>query len=486
MRPASWIAAAAFVVALASRPPAAAQGHADSLQRSSQDPFEVRTTLAGWADRRRLFVLDRKRNIGGRLYDRGLFRHITPETPRDYAHEMLTQRFPSEALIRQRRTENSLLVRTGSVRRDLLAFVSRIQSQALSDSSRTISFDAVLRQDGRASRAFLEMGYAWSPAAHHTFGVRHTFSEYKRDLDLTALYRYSSRRLGRAEVAITVQNLYSDLIDQQLGIAPDDRTVIRDYTRHPYLLSFSYASPAHFPLRGELAGGVQPMSRATYESQKQPAYRYRDHRRVHFFGALLEYRYASFAGGLFYKRDASWLRRVGDGEAVSSRYTARQRFQRFGGFLQGRRGPFRGMIQGFVGAYNDRQTGRNYAESLLPQKIDYEEGQRGLQGRLFYEPEIGPLVGLGYVAFQRHYGADDDPSRVGQNFVFAPWAKQYWGFGPSDYALVVHLGYRFSHGRVVAGVSYDIDADDDFPADHSEKEKTRRFDGGFGRLVLTW
>jgi hypothetical protein len=399
---------------------------------------------------------------------------------------MLTQRFPSEALIRQRRAENSLLVRTGSVRRDLLAFVSRIQGQALSDSSRTISFDAVLRQDGRASRAFLEMGYAWSPAAHHTLSVRHTFSEYKRDLDLTALYRYSSRRLGRAEVAITVQNLYSDLIDQQLGIAPNDRTVIRDYTRHPYLLSFSYASPAHFPLRGELAGGVQPMSRATYESQKQPAYRYRDHRRIHFFGALLEYRYASFTGGLFYKRDASWLRRAGDGEAVSSRYTTRQRFQRFGGFLRGRRGPFRGIIQGFVGAYNDRQTGRNYAESLLPQKIDYEEGQRGLQGRLFYEPEIGPLVGLEYVAFQRHYGADDDPSRVGQNFVFAPWAKQYWGFGPSDYALVVHLGYRFSHGRVVAGVSYDIDADDDFPADHSEKEKTRRFDGGFGRLVLTW
>lgn len=477
----------AFLLVLTTVSPALAQKVVDSTQTTLLNPFEFRTTLEGWAEDRRLFVLDRKHNFGGRLYDRGIFRHITPETNREYAHEMLVQRFPSQAFARRRRAQNSLLARVGSVRRDLLAFVTRIQSRVPLDTAQKLTIDAVLQQDGRATRSFLEVGYTWQFAAHHALGVRHTFSEYKRDLDPTILYRYSNGRLGSAELGFTLQDLYSDLLDQQLGIDPSDLDVIRDYVRHPYLLSFSYRSPDHLPLRGELFGAIQPMSRAVYQSQKRPEYRYRDDRRLHFFGALLEYRFPSFAGGLFYKRDVSWLRRVGMGGEVSSDYTARQRFQRLGTFLKGRWGPFRGMVQGFVGSYRDRQRGDDYSESVLPQRIDYDEEQQGVQAQVFYEPgRTGMVAGLEYVALRREYDGENDPTRVGNNFVFAPWAKQYWGFGPSDYGLVGRVGYRFSRGRVVFGVGYDIDADDDFPADHTEKEKTRRFDGAFGRLVLTW
>lgn len=482
LRAECWlIAASIFVVASVSA--AVAQEPADSSQLAFHNPFEFRTTLEGWVESRRRLVLDRKHSIGGRLYDRGIFRHVTPKTNREYAHEMLVQRFSSEAFNERRRARNSLLLRVGSVRRDLLAFVSQIRSRVPLDTAHALTVDAVLQQDGRATRSFLELGYTWQFASRHALGVRHTFSEYKRDVEPTILYQYASRRLGSTEVALTFQNLYSDILDQQLGIFPGDREVIRDYIRHPYLISFSYAFPDHLPLRGEVAGGIQPTSRAIYASQREPEYRYRDDRRLHYLGAILEYRYASFTGGLFYKRDVSQLRRIGKGEKVASDYTARQQFQRFGPFLKGRWGSFQGMVRGFLGSYQDRQTGEDYSESVLPEKISYDEGQRGLQARLLYEPESGFSVGLEYASLRRLYAREDDPGRVGNGIVFAPWTGHYWGLGPSNYGLVGRIGYRFSGGEFVIGVGYDIDGDDDYPTKDLD---TRRFDGAFGRLILTW
>lgn len=401
---------------------------------------------------------------------------------REYAHEMLVQRFPSEAFNRRRQARNSLLVRVGSVRRDLLAFVAQIRSRVPLGRAHGLTIDAVLQQDGQATRSFLELGYTWQFAPHHAVGIRHTFFEYKRDLDLTVHYRYAHPQLGRAEAALTFQNLYSDLPDQQLGIFAGDRDMIRDYVRFPYLLSVSYASPDHRPLRGEVVGAIQPTSRAIYASQKEPGFRYRDEERLHFFGVLLEYRFASLTGGLFYKRDVSWLRRVGTGAEVASDYTARQRFQRFGPFLKGKWGPFQGMMRGFFGSYTDRQTGNDFSRSLLPQTIDYDEGQWGLQGRLLYEPDSGLSLGLEYASFRRRYPEGAVPGQD-KEIVFGPWTGQFWGSRLNNHGIVGRVAYRFSKGRVVVGMGYDLDGDDDHP---SQDFETRRFDDGFGRLVLTW
>jgi len=466
--------------------PTGAQTRPDSIQSLKESDYSFRTTLEGWARDRRRYILDRTRSVGGRLYDRGIFRVITPSTPRDYAHEMLSHRFLSEAINMQRRADNSLLLRSGSVRRDLLAFYSHIQSNVALSEGHDLNFDAVLQQDARSNRAFLEMGYTWQVAAHHAIGVQHTFSENKRDLDLTALYRYMRPQIGELEVGVSFQNLYSDLIDQQLGVDGDDREVIRNYTRSPYLLSLSYSSPERLPLRGELFGAFQPTSQATYSSQKRNEYRYQDERRIHFFGALLEYRYPSWTGGMFYKQESSWLKRVGTGEEVSSDYTAQQRSQRIGAFIKGRYGPLLGILRGYLGTYRDHQDGEDYAQSLLPKRLSYDERYQALRVRALYQPETGMFTGLEYLAFHRSYDEGSDPTRVGENFVFAPWAEQYWGFGPSDYGLLGLVGYRFERGKVVVGAGLDLDGDDDYPADHSSKERTRRFDGGFTRLVLTW
>lgn len=459
-----------------------AQPTSDSSRSSFGDGSEPRITLTGWADRHRLLVLDRRQNRGNRLYDRGRFRHVVPRKDREYALDMLAQRFTWEEFGIPARADNSLLLRVGSVRRDLFAFVSHLRSTVPLDSAHSLDITATLQQDAVAVRGFLELGYEWQVSQHHAMGVRHTFSEYKPDLDATPYYRYTHPRVGEAEAALTVQNLYSDLIDQHLSIPPRHRDVIRSYARQPVLVSVSYTSPAQWALQGEVVGAVQPTSRAIYASQSNPAYRYRDDERLHYLGALLAYEFApSVYGGLFYKRDASWLRREGRGDEVESDYTSRQQFWRAGGFLRKDWGRVRTTVRVFTGAYRDRQDGRNLAESILPREIEYDEVQQGIRARAEYRLESGPFTALGYDGLRRDYRG---PEEVEPSEAFAPWVN--WGApgdpGLNNHRLVGYVGYRFSRGKLLFGFGADLDGDDQ----HPNKPSPKRFDNGFGRLILTW
>jgi hypothetical protein len=472
-------------LALAGVLSAVAQGTRDSGRLTSRDT--IHTSLDRWVESRRLFVLDRAHSVGDRPYDRGIFRHVAPNMDREYAQELFAFRFPSEAARYRPDAQNRLLVSAGSIRRDLFAFTARMRSQIPLGTKHTLALNIDLREDVQTSRALLEIGYKWQVSQNHALGVRHTFSKFKYDSDLSVFYGATSPTFGSAEVEWTFQDLYSDLIYQSLGISSGDLDVIRDYVRHPYLLSVSYASPDRFPLRGELVGGIQPLSRALFESQSTPEYRYRDDRRARFFGALLEYRHASITGGLFFKSDVSWLGRTGKGEQVSSDYTARQQLRRYGVFLRGKWGPVRAGVRGFRGSYRDRQKGSDYSTSLLPQKIDYEEGQRGLKARLLYEPEAGFTTGIMYGGLFRVYDEKCDAESCAVGNTFAPWTGQFWGLGPDNHGVFGLFGYRFSQGKFIMGMGLDLDGDNDHPESHPREPPSRSyFDGGFGRLILTW
>ena len=470
----------------------AGQRGTDSTRHSPGSPFALRTTLDAWRESRRLLLLDRAHSVGGRFFDRGLFRHVTPGVDREYDQEMLAYGFPPGSAREGRPADNRLLFWGGSIRRDLWAFSTRLRSRVSLGRRHALDLRLDLQEDGQVSRALLDIGYAWRPAPGHAVGLRHTLSQYKYDFDVSAFYRARSSRFGVAEVEWTFQNLYSDLIYQSLGLSASDRDVIRDYARHPYLLTVSYASPDRFPLRGELVGGIQPLSEAVFEAQSNSAFRYRDDRRAHFVGALLEYRVRSVAGGsltggLFYKTDVSWLRRTGTGADVPSDYTARQQSRRYGAFLRGRWGPVRAGVRAFRGMYQDRQTGSNFTHSLLPQPIDYEGGRRGLKGRLAYAPERGLTTGLMYAGLFRSYDAKCDAESCDVGHTFAPWTGQYWGLGPDNHGAYGLVGYRFPRGRVVLGLGLDLDGDDDFPESHPNRPPSRSyFDGGFTRLILRW
>jgi hypothetical protein len=437
--------------------------------------FERAYTLEGWAQQERLFVLDQRHALENRLYDRGMFRHITPKMDREYSLDMLLYQFTVEELSRWSEAENSIHVRLGSIGRDLFAFYSHLHSRVRLAEHHDLEINAVIQQDGRADRAFLEVGYSWQVADRHAIGVEHTLSEYKPDLDLSARYEFQDRRFGRASAYLTIQDVYNNFIYNQLGITPDRRQIIRSFSDLPYFFSLSLDSPDRYALRGELAAGIQPLNRIDYWSQTDEAYRYFDEERLRYLGALVEYRHRLLTTGMFYKHDRSWVRRKGTGSEMTSDYTSVQEFNRLGAYIAARIWKFHGTARAFTGSYTDQQQGANYSESLIPMAVDYDEGQRGLQVRVLYESRRGPFGGLEYVAFQRSY--DDNISILARN-----WTKQWWVLGPSNYRLVGLIGYRFSQGRILAGIGYDLDGD---PVAH-EDLGLRRFDNGFGRLVLTW
>lgn len=422
-------------------------------------------------------ILDRRQSYGDRMFDRGVFRHVTPGMDREYWLDMMVYRYSPFEHARWTQAGGGIRFRTGSIERDVFATKATIRSTVPLDEDQKnfFSIEGVLQEDVQAQRSWLEMSYAYRFSPAHAAGVRHTFSAHKADLDLTPFYRYSSRKWGQAGVEFTIQNLYNDFIYQQLGIDAEVLDVLRIYDRNPYLLEVHYSSPKRFALGGELIVGWQPESRATFTSQTSPSFQYREQERVHYLGAILSYRYDPVSVGLFWKRDASRLRRISTGDSLSTNYRSRQTQQRIGAFVKGSWGPFHGEVYAFTGVYNDRQTGSAFATSILKRPIDFDTEQSGLQSRLLYEPDGWPYLGVEYAAFRRDLGANP---RVLVN----GWTFQYWDFGPSNYRVAGLLGYRFSRGSVMMGIGYDLDGDPLL----LENRPPRRFDNGFFRFTLTW
>ncbi len=443
----------------------------------SYESAPSRTSLASWSHSRRLLVLDRAHSSGDRYFDRGVFRHVTPQVDREYALDLMAYRFRPSEDARWLDAGGGLRMRAGSVRRDLLAIKTHIKTTVpLDDGDRHFfSIEGVLQEDPQVSRSLLEMSYAYRLAPHHAVGVRHTFSRYKEDLDLTPFYSYASRSWGRAEVAFTLQDVYNNFIYEQLGINSDIVDVLRIYESKPYLLEARYASPEQHRLGGEIVVGWQPERRAVYASQKTPSYQFLDDERLHYLSALLEYRLDPVAVGVYFQRDATRLRRQSTGDSLGTDYRARQTHQRLGAFVKGAWGNVRGAIYAFTGFYNDKQTGDNFETSVLERPINFDTEQSGLHSRLVYEPNGWPYFGVEYLAFRRDLGPNP-------RALVNDWTFQYWDIGPSNYRVVGLIGYRFSRGSVAMGIGYDTDGD----PNRFKPRPPKYFDNGFFRFTLVW
>jgi hypothetical protein len=471
------------VLAYAAFPPAHAQTPTpDSVLHPADAlaprPLSPRVTLAGWLGRRRRAVLDRHHAFGGRTYDRGVFRHITPPMDREYALDMVNYRFSAFETEAWSRLDSGLRLRGGSIVRAKWAFVTELKHTARLADAHTLRVDATLQQDATAERSLLELSYDWRIAGPHHAGVRHTFSQYKPDFDVSLYYQYGSAFAGRVRAEVTLLNAYSDLIFETLGVTAKDEPFVRGYETRPYLGRIALETPARFPLRAELHAGWQPESELWVQSQTDPAYQYRDREASHFVGALVEYNAGPVTGGVMAQRDKSSLRRRGMGPAVTSDYATAQRFQRAGAFLLGTWGPFVGEGWFFLEDYYDRQSGDDFALSTISRAMNYTEYRKNYRLRLTYVPSPTGFYGrVEYLAMSRRLGAQ--PWIMGNE-----WTNHWYGLAPSNYRVSNVVGYRFRRGAVELGVNYDLDGDEHFKAEPDYKKK--RFDNGYVRFITSW
>ena len=434
-------------------------------------------SLSEWASAKRIHLLDRSHALGDRLYDRGVFRHITPLTDREYRLDLMSYRFSFAEDFAWSQRPNGFRLRAGSISRARWAIVSEVKQGFAIDEKQTFRVAARLQQDPHAQqRSFVELGYRWAFYRNHSLGARHTFSEYKPDLDLTLFYEYGFGETGHLRTGVVLQNLYNNLIYTQLGVQEED--IVREYRKKPYLLTFQLVTPSIWHLRGEVMGGFQPERQTLYYSKPEPAYRYGEEEAVYYAGGLLEFSHPDFlTAGAIYLRDKARMRRDGQGEAVTSDYTARQVQERFGLFALRTWGALRAEIWFWAETYTDRQTGDDFSLSLIDRELDYRETRRILKTRLFYElPRPWPIIGVEYLAGRRKLGPNDPTTLARQ------WTQRWFTLGPSNYRAVGVVGYRIgTRGLVVLGIGYDTDGDTNF-----KTSDPSRFDNGFFRFSLTW
>lgn len=440
---------------------------ADALTASATAP---RVTLADWAATRRLWLLDRVHAYGDQFYDRGVFRHITPQMDREYAIDLATYQYTLGQDQAWRRRDGGLRIRTGSISRNQWGIVTQIKQAVGIGEGHTLRFDAILQEDAQAQRGLLEISYRWSITGNHHVGLRHTFAQYKPDFDASLFYRYGTPQQGQVRAEVTALDAYNDFLFETLGVWKGQERYERIYSQNPFLLQLSAVSPSQAPLRAEVRAGWQPTSELVVQSQFRDSVRYRDRETAHYLGALVSYDLGPVSAGLVYQRDQSALDRKGLRPGVTSDYRTEQRYERAGVFTTGRWGPFRGSAWVFLEDYVDQQRGSDFQLSTIDRPMDWSEARTNVQLRVYYAPQsTGVFAGLEYIALDRR---PDDPSGV----MAEQWATGWAGRGVSHYRGPVIVGYRFGKGAVSMGINYDFDGD----------QKADRFDNGFFRFTIGW
>ena len=459
--------------------------------------------MSGWIQRHRLHVLDRSHSYGGwmysrdeygfgnplennerqinaqalELYDRGVFRHLTPNMDREYTLDMWGYRFTGRAAYEWAQAPSGIHVYAGSIERTTGAIVTEIKQTIAPEGAHSFNVHAHLQQTGTARRALLDLGYRWQITSAHAVGVRHTFGEYKPDFDATLFYRFSEPALGTARLAVTAQNLYNDFLYGTLGTAAEDELLVRRYGTRPFLLSATLASPSHHPLRGEVHVSGQPHADLTITAQNTPSFRFQQTESLYFLSALVEYQFPYVTSGLFYRRDFNQRRRVGTSGSVRADYTTTQTTSTFGAFLLADWWKLHAEVWGLTTRYRDHQTGSHFGLSTLDGPIDFREPHQQGKVRVMYEPvHSGPSFGLEYLFLRRG-------TVEGGNRMTRQWTGEYLTVGSSNYRLAVLAGYEFRRGSFTAGVGIDTD-NDDLPS--GIPDSPGRFDNGFGRLTIYW
>ena len=444
------------------------------LSNTLQAQDLLHATFAEWAIAKRIQLLDRSHALGDELTDRGAFLHISPRTDREYELDRMVHLFSFEEDYRWHRGENGFRMRNGSVTRSRFGFVADFVNTLPLAPRHTGRLRGVLQKDPHADRAFVELGYDWRMHGKHQLGVRHTFGDFKPDMDVSLAYTYGDFETGRLQLGVSLLDTYNNFIFNTLGV--DEEELVRVYDKKPYLLSLSMVSPTLGPLRAEAYVGLQTQSRADISYLAVPEDRFQQEEDVHFLGGLLEFSHRWGTAGLLFRDDRSRLERLGTGGTITSAYSNEQTLREYGAFALRRLWRFRMDVWFWVAEYRDQQEGEDFSLSSVDEALDYREKRHHFKARLIYKPyrTYIPFFGAEYVSVARDLISDDVKLAV-------KWSRQWYYFRSSNDRIVLMMGYHFPIGWFSMGISYDVDGDS-----YDKSPDINRFDGGQVRLSINW
>lgn len=149
-----------------------------------------------WSYKNKIQILDRTHSYDYGIYDRGFGAVQTLLTSHEYEMDMLTYNYRfTDSYIWDKHGSGSK-THFGSITKSRLALFTEIAQEIPLNGKSDLNIDVVIQEDARAKRAYFEFGYQFLVHPNHSFEISHNFSEFKKDLDATLSYRYSSNNLG--------------------------------------------------------------------------------------------------------------------------------------------------------------------------------------------------------------------------------------------------------------------------------------------------
>ncbi len=456
---------------------------------------QMRNTLFGWEEWTRLMMLDQSHSHGGLFYDRGLFRYTTPAMTKEHDLDLVTYEFTSlDHHDWYYSGEDGFRAYTGSM--DLGKFLTSFELRNRRELTDRLSMNirVLRRYDMRADRALLWLDFDYRLRDGHTVGIRQTLTEQKSDLDFTLFYRYGTLERGFVEVEATLPDFGNNAIYALSESRDRDFEESRKYHRWPLMFSFRASTPEWNGLRGEAMGGMLTRSVAQVGLQSRVDDNTRDRQNARYAGALVEW------SGHGVTAAATWQYHYArfDRENFTDDFTApvdygnMQYQSRLGGFLGVDRGRWQFHNWIWRARVRDRQHDEHneaFWRDYQTYPFDFRENRTMMKNRILYMPESrGFLGGLEWSADYRDFLDDtfvsDDRGTI---HGFAYRQNYPYQLDEANERVTLLFGYRFSPRiYLIMGASYDIDGDMYGGSFDNRIHPRSYFDGGFGRLMMTW
>lgn len=430
-------------------------------------------SLVGWQHDLDLALMDQRHAYGGLFYDRGLFRRYTYPMDHEFVIDLLTYGFTLEDDARWYAAPTAFRLSSGSINTSRFASRSHFRARVPLAARQEMYIDGVLREDRGVVRAFTRVGYGLALGQRHQIGLHQTFASYKPDLDLSVFYRYEHPLLGALRLESTFLDVANNFIFDHLEVEAVQEDTLRSYENPPLLLTLAATTANHRGWRGEAATGWMPTVTARVRSSSQPDLKYDWTQHARYAGILIEYGRPFITTGAIYRyQHTSVTRAAPAGSAYTSDYTSRQTTSSATAYALARHGSWTGKLWLTLEHFDDEQHGDDYDLAALPTDLNYRETQLLVRVECSHRPiRRGVRAGLTFLQL----GALER-----QNYdEIAPSFKYFHNRRNSR--LIAHVGYQARPDTyVVVGAAYDIDGDAFYDG------PPRRYDGGFGRIVVTW
>ena len=451
-------------------PPAAGLPAAGSATPDTTGRRHV--TLGGWDRRVRLAAWDRSHAAGGLYYDRGVLRRWTRQMDHEYDLDLFSILPTPADDAAFYAADHGFRTSGGSITTGHFAVESELRTGAALAGPLGLDLRVVQQEDLSARRAAVELGYGVDLGRGHRLGLRHSFAEYKPDLDVELFYRLTHRALD-AEVTAGRLDGINNLVNKTLVPDPVHDDTVRVWDTTPFWFTGRVSVPTG-PVRWEAAGGVSPRARADVRLQSDPGAGFAYHDAFAYGGALAEaalWGDRLVVGALVTASRSATGRRTPGGQAPAADYAARQRESRLGAFALARWRSLRGEAWAIAERRTDRQDGRAFAGSTVDGPYAVDERWTWVRLRADWQPGArhGPTLGAEVAAGIRTFGDPADRDEL---------HRQVLRFYPvrDNRRLTLRAGYRLSpQAEVVFGGSVDLDRD-----------QGTLYDGAHVRLRALW